>query len=136
MGYILGMESVQTFGRKKTAVAIAHCKKGKGLIKLNGSPLELMKPEVLLYKVFEPIKLLGIQYYSDLDIRIRANGGGHVSRAYAIRQAIAKAVVAFYQKYVDEESKHSIKEKFLSFDRTLLVSDHRRCEPKKFGGRG
>ena len=29
-------QSVQTFGRKKTAVAVAHVKRGKGLLKLNG----------------------------------------------------------------------------------------------------
>ena len=31
-------QSVQTFGRKKTAVAVAYCKRGSGLIKLNGAP--------------------------------------------------------------------------------------------------
>lgn len=30
---------VQTFGRKKTAVAVVHCKAGKGLIKFNGACL-------------------------------------------------------------------------------------------------
>ena len=30
---------VQTFGRKKTAVAVVHCKAGKGLIKFNGARL-------------------------------------------------------------------------------------------------
>lgn len=49
----------------------------------------------------------------------------------ALRQAIAKAVVAFYQKYVDEQSKQQIKDALLQFDRTLLVADPRRCEPKK-----
>lgn len=34
-------ESVQCYGRKKTATAVAHCKRGSGLIKLNGSPLDL-----------------------------------------------------------------------------------------------
>jgi small subunit ribosomal protein S16e len=53
------MEQVQTFGRKKTATAVAHCKRGTGLIKLNGSPLELVQPEILKQKVFEPILLLG-----------------------------------------------------------------------------
>lgn len=53
-----------------------------------------------------------------------------------MRQAIAKAIVAFYQKYVDEASKREIKETLLQFDRSLLVADPRRCEPKKFGGRG
>ena len=43
------MESVQTFGRKKTAVAVAYCKKGRGLIKINGCPIELVEPEMLRY---------------------------------------------------------------------------------------
>ena len=56
------IQSVQTFGRKKTAVAVAYCKQskeGKGLIKLNGSPIEHVKPEELKLKVLEPILLLG-----------------------------------------------------------------------------
>ena len=46
----------------------------------------------------EPVLLLGKQRFSNVDIRIRVKGGGHVSQIYAIRQAIAKALVAFYQK--------------------------------------
>merc|ERR1712216_583779 len=115
------MESVQTFGKKKSAVAIAHCKRGKGLIKLNGVRLDLVKPDVLLFKVFEPIKLLGTKIFSSLDVRIRTKGGGHVSQVYAVRQALSKAIVAFHQKFVDEETKLMIKQKLLNFDRTLLV---------------
>ena len=55
---------------------------------------------------------------------------------YAIRQAISKAILAYYQKYVDEASKREIKNILSSYDRTLLVADPRRCEPKKFGGPG
>ena len=44
--------------------------------------------------------------------------------------------MAFYQKFVDEATKKEIKDILLSYDRTLLVADPRRCEPKKFGGRG
>jgi len=33
-----------------------------------------------------------------VDIRVRVSGGGHVAQIYAIRQAISKALVAFYQK--------------------------------------
>ena len=55
---------------------------------------------------------------------------------YAVRQAIAKAIVAYYQKYVDEQSKKELKDALLTYDRTLLVADPRRMEPKKFGGRG
>jgi len=54
----------------------------------------------------------------------------------AIRQSISKALVAYYQKYVDEASKKEIKDILIQYDRTLLVADPRRCESKKFGGPG
>jgi hypothetical protein len=57
-----------------------------------------VQPETLRWKVFEPVLLLGKQRFSNVDIRIRVKGGGQVSQIYAIRQAIAKGIVAFYQK--------------------------------------
>ena len=71
----------------------------------------------------EPIILLGRQRFANLDLRIRVKGGGHVSQMYAVRQAIAKAIVAYYQKYVDEQSKKELKDALLTYDRTLLVAD-------------
>ncbi|CAB4290516.1 unnamed protein product [Prunus armeniaca] len=78
----------------------------------------------------------GRHRFAGVDMRIRVKGGGHTSQIYAIRQSIAKALVAFYQKFVDEQSKKEIKDILVRYDRTLLVADPRRCEPKKFGGRG
>ncbi|KAK6331967.1 40S ribosomal protein S16 [Orbilia javanica] len=129
-------QSVQCFGKKKTATAVAHCKAGKGLVKVNGSPLSLVQPEILRFKVYEPLLILGLDKFQHVDIRVRVTGGGHTSQIYAIRQAIAKAIVAYYQKYVDEHSKNQLKAALLAFDRSLLVADNRRCEPKKFGGPG
>ncbi|CAO3691930.1 unnamed protein product [Rhizopus microsporus] len=63
------MEAVQTFGRKKTATAVAHCKRGRGLIRINGSPLELLEPEILKFKVYEVILLLGEERFANVDIR-------------------------------------------------------------------
>ncbi|KAF8941412.1 40S ribosomal protein S16 [Dissophora ornata] len=137
MGFIMSdSKSVQCYGRKKTATAVAHCKAGKGLIRLNGSPIELVEPDVLKFKVYEPILRVGSDKFANVDIRIRVKGGGHTSQIYAIRQALAKSIVAYYQKYVDEASKNELKQIFLQYDRTLLVADPRRCEPKKFGGAG
>lgn len=47
-----------------------------------GIPLELIKPEALGAKVFEPLLLLGKQRWGFLDIRLRVKGGGHVSQVY------------------------------------------------------
>ena len=130
------VQAVQTFGKKKSATAVAHCKAGNGLIKVNGSPIELVQPEILRYKVLEPILILGKDRLSNLDIRVRVSGGGQTSQVYAIRQAISKALVAYYQKYVDEASKQEIRDILVKYDRSLLVADPRRCEPKKYGGPG
>lgn len=134
---------------------------GKGLVKVNGKPLSLLQPEILRFKVrsllpcqlyptylltndclpqpsqvYEPLLIVGLDKFSDVDIRVRVTGGGHTSQIYAIRQAIAKSIVAYYQKYVDEYAKNQLKEALVLYDRTLLVADNRRCEPKKFGGPG
>uniref|UniRef100_A0A0K8TPT1 Small ribosomal subunit protein uS9 n=1 Tax=Tabanus bromius TaxID=304241 RepID=A0A0K8TPT1_TABBR len=130
------IHAVQVFGRKKTATAVAYCKRGRGLLRVNGRPLDMIEPKVLQYKLQEPLLLLGKEKFSGVDIRVRVSGGGHVAQISAIRQAISKALVAFYQKYVDEASKKEIKNILIQYDRTLLVGDPRRCEPKKFGGPG
>lgn len=88
------IQAVQCFGRKKTAVAVAYCKKGKGILKLNGSPIEMVQPELLRYKVFEPVLLLGPERFAQVDIRIRCKGGGYTSQIYAIRQVRAQAARA------------------------------------------
>ena len=102
----------------------------------SGAPIDLVQPDALRAKIQEPVLLLGPSKFGLVDIRVRVKGGGHVAQAYAIRQAIAKGIVAFYQKYVDEAAKAEVKEALLGYDRTLLVADPRRCEPKKFGGHG
>ena len=89
---------------------MAHTKRGKGLVRLNGVPIDLVQPDTLRLKAVEPILLLGKERFANVDIRIRVKGGGHVSQMYAVRQAVAKSLVAYYQKYVDEASKKEIKD--------------------------
>jgi small subunit ribosomal protein S16e len=127
-------ECVQVYGKKKTAIAVAICTKGKGQVRVNGQPLELLEPAMLRVKVQEPILLLGSSRFEGIDIRVKVKGGGYVAQIYAIRQAISKAIIAYYQRYVDEQSKRDIKKTLLDYDRSLLVADPRRVEPKKFGG--
>lgn len=95
-----------------------------------------MQPEILRLKIYEPVLVAGEEAFEPLDIRVRVKGGGHISQVYAIRQAIAKALVAYYAKYLDAYSAMELKKKLVAYDRTLLIADPRRMEPKKFGGHG
>ena len=127
---------VRTFGKKKNATAVALCQEGHGVIRVNGKPLHLVEPASMRLKVYEPLFILGANKYEGLSIRVRVSGGGSTAQVMAVRQAIAKSVIAYAQKYKDEQTKREMKELLSSYDKQLLVSDSRRCEPKKFGGKG
>ena len=68
------LQSVQVFGRKKTATAVAYCKRGKGILKVNGRPLELVEPKALQFKLMEPVLLLGKDRYSTLIVDLLTEG--------------------------------------------------------------
>ena len=74
-------------------MAVSHCKRGKGLIKVNGIPLELVQPEILRFKVFEPVLLLGRARFAGVDMRVRVKGGGHVSQIYGAPPRNCKRLV-------------------------------------------
>lgn len=49
---------------------------------------------------------------------------------------LTKHFICIFFTDVDEASKKELKDILIQYDRTLLVGDPRRCEPKKFGGPG
>lgn len=115
-------------GKRKTAIARAVVKPGRGKIKINNVPLEIYEPEIARYKILEPIMLAG-ELVKELDINVKVSGGGFMGQAEAVRTAIARALVRWTKS-------SQLRSKFLEFDRTLLTGDPRRKEPKKFGGPG
>jgi len=119
---------VNTSGKRKTAVARASVKKGKGLIRINRKPVELYEPEIARWKILEAIKIAG-DHIDKVNIDVTVTGGGFMSQASAARTAIAKGLVEF-------TADPSLKIAYLDHDRSLLVSDSRRKEPKKPLGRG
>ncbi len=118
------MVTINTVGRRKTAVARATIKKGKGIIKVNKKDLEdYFRDEISLLRIKEPLIISGMEDKFDININVR--GGGQNSQADAVRQAIAIGIV----KATKNED---IKEKFLEYDRSLLVADTRfkeACKP-------
>jgi small subunit ribosomal protein S9 len=119
---------VNTSGKRKTAVARASVQKGKGLVRINKKPVELYEPEIARWKIIEPIRIAG-KHMESINIDVNVSGGGFMSQANAARTAIAKGLLEF-------TGDPSLKIAFLDHDRSLLVSDSRRKEPKKPLGRG
>ena len=125
---------VQTFGKKKTATAVASVtRSAQSNIKINGVPVNMIQPQGLRNKVMEAVTVVGPKLFSRLKVDVTVRGGGQVAQAYASRQAIAKGLVAYLQKYSNEVQKADAKNKYLAYDRALLVADPRRCETKKWG---
>jgi len=115
-------------GKRKSSIARAVARKGKGVVRINKTLLDVYQPEFMRNLLEEPIRLAE-KHIKKMNIEVKVEGGGAMSQAEAARTAIAKAIVAFTN---DEE----LKQMFIEYDRTLLVSDTRRKEPKKQLGRG
>jgi small subunit ribosomal protein S9 len=115
-------------GKRKTAIARAIVRPGKGRVRINKIPIEIFNPEIAQRKIQEPLLLLEEQV-SDIDIDVNVRGGGFMGQAEAARMAIARALVTWFKG-------SSVRNTLQSYDRTMLTGDPRRKEPKKVGGPG
>ena len=52
---------IHTSGKRKTAVARATFKSGKGRVRINNKPVEFYQPELARLKIQEPLVLAGKQ---------------------------------------------------------------------------
>ncbi len=118
------MKPFVTVGKRKTAVARAYVKGGKGIIRINKVLLDVYKPELLKLRIMEPIILAGKDKIKNIDMDVMVQGGGINAQAEAARQAIARAIIRVTKS-------ETIKRKFLEYDRSMLVYDPRRTEPHK-----
>lgn len=116
-----------TSGKRKTAVARATFRPGRGRVLINRKPIELYEPEIARWKILEPLLLAGESRVNKVDIEVYTRGGGFMGQADAARIAIARGLVKWFK---DEKLKRLL----LDYDRTMLAGDPRRTEPKKFGG--
>ncbi len=113
---------MQVRAKKKTAIARAIIKKGNGKVKINHINLEVYSDGHLRDMIREPLKIAE-EVTGEFDINITVKGSGSISQAFAVRSAIAKAIVRAKGK--------KFKDLFLLYDRTLLVDDVRQVESKK-----
>jgi len=118
-----------TSGKRKTAIARATVRTGKGRVRVNNVPVEIFEPQIARDKILEPLRLAGDNVWKQLDIDIKMSGGGFMGQADAARTAVARALLRW------TKSSH-LQTLFAEYDRTLIAGDPRRREPKKFGGPG
>ena len=115
----------QTIGRRKTAITqVRLYPGGSGKITINTRDIDdYLKSVQLRDIVITPLREVG--KINEVDITVRAVGGGQAGQADAIKLGISRALVKW-----DESLKTVIK------TRGLLTRDPRKKERKKFGKRG
>jgi len=114
---------IVTSGTRKRAIARATIKPGKGKIRVNKAFIEHFEPKLSKMKLLEPIMLAG-EMVNSVDVSIIVKGGGVNAQAEAARLALARALVAYSKS-------EKLKQKFLQYDRHLVVADSRRKEECK-----
>lgn len=118
-----------TSGKRKTAIARATIRSGKGRIRINNIPLEIYEPRITRDKIMEPLLQTDEETLKQIDIDVNVSGGGFMGQTEAARMAIARALLRWTKSA-------KLKTAFTDYDRSMIAGDARRKEPKKFGGPG
>ncbi len=113
-------------GKRKRCIARATIKEGKGTVRLNSMKVSALNNRYVREIITEPLRYVGPEV-EKLDISVNVNGGGAMGQAQAARSAIARALLQYFPDL-------KLREKFSAIDRSLVVEDTRRVEPKKFRG--
>jgi len=122
------MRIINTSGKRKTAVARATFRSGKGVVRINSLILGVFSTELARMKISEPLQLLP-GALEGVDVSIKVAGGGIMGQAEAARTALARGIVKWHND-------PRMKDVYQVYDRSLLVNDSRQKEAKKPHGRG
>ncbi len=116
--------TLNTIGRRKTAVARIWMSKGTGEITINNRSFEEYLPSIELQNsVLAPLQAVSLMNKYDINVSVR--GSGLHAQATAIRHAISRAIC-------DIDTAHRATLKPLGF----LTRDPRMKERKKYGQPG
>ena len=110
-------------GRRKTAIARATLKPGKGVVRFNNVLLENVQPKMIRHKLMEPLMLLDKSLTSKVNIDITVKGGGQTSQSDAACIAMSRALSEF--------GGETVRADILAYNRALLVADTRVKEKTK-----
>jgi len=114
---------VFTVGKRKLAVARARVVSGTGKIWINSKPFDVWGNDYFRMRIKEAL-ILSDDLANKLDFYVNVKGGGMTGQTESVRMAISRGIVNFFKD-------KKLMEKFLAYDRNLLVFDARRTEPHK-----
>ena len=116
-------------GKRKSAIARATLLPGTGVITINGVNINLIKPKEIRELILESIRISAAakEIANNSNVQINVYGGGVSGQAQASRAALAKVIT-------EASGSDSLRTMYMGYDRTLLIDDYRRVEPKKFLG--
>lgn len=118
-----------TSGKRKTAIARATIRAGRGRIRVNNVPVEIWEPKIAREKIMEALLLVKGETLKQVDVEVKVSGGGFMGQAEATRTAIVRGLLKWTR------GAH-LRAVITGYDRTMIVGDSRRKESKKFGGPG
>ncbi len=113
-------------GKRKESIARATITPGKGVIRINSQNLSSLANPYVREIIAEPLRYVGPEA-NGVDISVSVAGGGAMGQAQAARTAIANALSLYFDQM-------NLRQKFAEIDRSLVIEDTRRVEPKKFRG--
>jgi small subunit ribosomal protein S9 len=114
-----------TVGKRKESVARAKVVQGTGKVTINSKPIEVWGNEFSRMRVMEPL-MIAEDLAKKVNIAVKVRSGGLTGQTEAVRMAIARGLLDFSRN-------KELREKFINYDRNLLVFDFRRNEPHKPG---
>ena len=119
-------KAVVARGKRKESIARATIREGKGTVRFNKMNVNSLSNAYVKEIITEPLRYIGAEA-TGIDISVNVNGGGAMGQAQAARVAIANGLIAYF-------ADKKLRDKFISIDRSLVVEDTRRVEPKKYRG--
>ena len=118
------LQTTQTTGKRKTAIAQVRLRPGTGIITVNDKPMdEYFTRESQCILIKEAFEAANVQ--DRYDVTARCTGGGSSGQAGALRHGIARAL-----EKVNAELRGPLTK------RGLLTRDARKKERKKYGQKG
>ena len=122
------------FATRKTASAHVYITKGKGKIRINNVPVEMIPQETAREVILAPLEITG-DLRDKIDISVRVRGGGFMGQASAIATGISRALTGWTKSKKEpkdhpfpKSTREDLRKRITDFDK---YSSKRGCHEEK-----